>query len=304
MGRRLMAVDADGSMPRCLVGDVPVDHRNPRLRWRGAADGVLVSGASAILRAGPVRTQFDASADVSWSRPKGIAVLAVASNGHLLRHDIAGGAPLDVTFLAHHESALYHPAGRDIVSVGTDESGVYGIFLATNRGANRRTLARGETARHLVLWGWTVTGNLLFTADHGDRWDLHQLNLASGQLVTLDTASPDEGFGGVSASTLPGGGVAWAKGACRTGGGSPRLSGVRGGEPIAVPTSAAQTVPVGWLPGGTLVVTGCRDGALSAIRAATGEMTRLADGSGAAAVRVVLPPGPDLPPALHDDAPP
>jgi hypothetical protein len=300
---RLLAVGPTGGSPKCLINDVPPAGTTP-ISWSGAADRVLLSSTSAVLGSGTVKTGFDPAAVASWSRPKGTAFLSVAPDGHLRRHDIAGPS-LDISFLDRHESAMYHPAGRDVASVGVDHNGVYGIFLGSNRGGNVRPLARSETAKHLTLWGWTVTGNLLFTADHGDHADLHQLDLGTGNLVTLDSAPSIDQLGPVSASTLSGGGVAWVKGSCAAG--TRQLNVVRGGKQVTVaPGPAQHGDPVGWLPGGVLIVfvaDQCGGSTGQLFAAHDGATTRLATGVSRPETRAVLPPGPELPPQLFDDAP-
>jgi hypothetical protein len=189
---------------------------------------------------------------MAWSYPTGTAVLQIDQDGHLLRIPSEGGNPLDITFLAHHDTAIYHPAGTHVVSSGRSADGTYGLWLATNRGANMRLLARGETAHLISNLVFTANHKLLFVADHGDHKDLHQLDLTNESLVTVTKIPASDCFTSVVASRLPGGGAAWASGRC--GGGPVTATAVKTGAFLPLTgTDMATADPVGFLPDGTLV---------------------------------------------------
>ena len=303
---RLMGVRPDGTGARCLASDVAA--RFPGLSWSPDGTRVLLGAAQARAPEGPVTTAFAAGDQVGWSRPTGRAALAVTAAGRLVKRTGGTGPPEDVTFLERHESALYHPAGRAIVSVGTDRDGGYGLYLADNRGQLIAPLARGESARRIGPIGWTVSGALAFAAEHDDRWELHRLELGGEELTTVATTdSGDERIVGLAASTFAGGGLAWREDDCTVGPSATRVN--RGGRSLTLPAGVDSALPVGWLPDGTLVLadrpaacaapTGPAD--LLALR--DGRVTKLASGAYDAAVRVVLPPGPDLPAAIRSTAP-
>jgi len=279
---RLISYDPSASGPsrrRCLLEGVGA---GSALRWNGAGDKVILPDGRVDVGKGPSQLAPSPSS-LSWSYPTGTAVLEVDGAGRLMRVPSGGGPPLDITFLGHHDDAVYHPAGTHIVSSGRGIDGTYGLWVATNRGQNVRLIARGETATSMSRLTFTANHQILFVADHGDHKDLHQLDLNTEKLVTVATIPAGQCFRAVVASRAPGGGVAWAAGACLAG--TPlRTTAVRGGAFLPLDgTDMASAVPLGFLPDGTLVGQAARG--LMELR--SGRTTLLHAGSSPAAVRIV-----------------
>jgi hypothetical protein len=271
VGRGRLYGVAPGGERRCLVAEatgVP--------QWNGTGEKVIFED------------------DLVLSRPEGKSVLRIDAAGRLLKRPADGGEERDITFLDVHEEVLYHPAGRHIASAGRSGD-TYGIFLAGNEGLEPRlvTQAEGDGSQISDL-AWTESGALVFSARHGGQSHVHRLDLATLELTTLDDDAP-AGVLDIAASRFTGAGLAWSE---RTGS-SCSLSINRAGRSIPVPEAARATTPVGWLPGGVLVVRGCSDVGshllLSIDVADQGlRVAELAAEAGSAAVRVALPSAPEL----------
>ena len=224
-GDRLYGVPATGGAPTCLVDHVG---SGTAPRWNGDGDKVILPDGRVDRGQGGVAVATGSPANLSWSYPHGTAVLVIDRSGHLSWVPSGGGAPIDTTFLFRHGAAIYHPAGTHVVSSGLSKDGTYGLWVATNRGADVRLLVRGETANSIGQLAWTTNHQLLFVADHGDHKDLHQFNLVTEKLVTVAKIPADQCFRAVVASRSPGGGVAWSTGGC-DGSGPATTTAVRGG---------------------------------------------------------------------------
>jgi hypothetical protein len=282
---RLMSI-SPSLVSRCLLDGVGA---GAALRWNGAGDKVILPDGRVDPGPQPVAVATGDPASLTWSYPTGTAVLEVDRSGHLYRIPSGGGSPLDITFLARHDAATYHPAGTHVVSSGLSTDGTYGLWVATNRGADVRLIARGETAPHIDHLTWTANHQLLFVADHGDHKDLHQLDLVTEKLVTVLTVPAAQCFESVVASRLPGGGVAWAVAPCDQAQ-AVTTSAVRGGSYLALAgTDLEHAAPVGFLPDGTLVATSSR-GLLSFGPPGSATVTLLHPGTFLAAMRVIEPP--------------
>ncbi len=298
-GGRLLSV-TPSSPPRCLLDGIG---SGPALRWNGPADKLILPDGRVLTSGWPADVARGRPSSLTWSYPTGTAVLEVDQDGHLLRIPSRGGDPLDITFLAHHDAAIYHPAGTHVVSSGRSREGNYGLWVATNRGGDVRLLARGETANAISNLVFTVNHQLLFVADHGDHKDLHQLELTNERLVTVTKIPASDCFTSVVASRSPGGGVAWASGRC--GGGPVTATAVRTGSLLPLTgTEMAAADPVGFLPDGTLV--GRSDRGI--LTFSNGHVATIhPTGSTPLALRVVEPPSPpiELPgiPAAESQAP-
>jgi hypothetical protein len=240
---------------------------------------------------------------ISWSRPTGRAIVYV-SEGRLLKVDAFGDKPQDISFLSEHDEVVYHPAGTHIAVTGTADDGTYGLWLATNVGKEPQLLAIGEDALRIFSLSFAHDGTTMYyAAEHEDRYDVHALRLAlqdeegrtrDAELTTLDSAAAE--MGDVVASAFAAGTIAYSVGSCDEGkkiriwdGSVTEL----GGE-----LARLSTEPVGWLPGGELVVfarpSGCEgDGTLYTWEA--GEASPLIEGVSAAGIRAVLPPPPPPP---------
>ena len=179
VGQRLYAASADGQAVRCLL-EIPEDEASvlfpPELRWGEAADR-LILGEHAYLASGEFITGFPAFSTLRWTKPTGTSVLAIEGE-RLLKGSIQTGAAKDVTFLARHDLAVYHPAGVEILSVGENAAGDYGIFLASNTGTNVRQVVDGTGATVTEL-GFLYDGfTLYFIAVHDDGTShLHEFAL-------------------------------------------------------------------------------------------------------------------------------
>jgi hypothetical protein len=286
-GGRLWSVSENGGPPTCL-GDNVGSGNAPR--WNGDGDKVILPDGRVDLGHGPGAVTTGNPLNLSWSYPHGTAVLQVDQSGRLSWVPSGGGAPLDITFLAKHDAAIYHPAGTHVVSSGRAADGTYGLWVATNRGQDVRMLVRSETANSIGQLAWTTNHQLLFVADHGDHKDLHQFNLATEKLVTVAQIPADQCFRSVVASRSPGGGVAWSTRAC-DGSGPATTTAVRTGAflPLAG-TQLASAQPIGFLPDGTLI--GRAAAGVLAFRA--GNVTVLHPGNDPAALRVPEPPSPPI----------
>jgi hypothetical protein len=175
------------------------------LHWNGPADKVIVPDGRVVASTGAADVARGQATSITWSYPTGTTVLEVDAGGRLLLIPAGGGDPLDISFLARHDAAVYHPAGTHVVSSDLARDGTYGVWVATNRGSNPQLLARGETANSISNLVFTANHQLLFVADHGDRKDLHQLDLTTEKLVTAATIPSTDCFTAVVASRLAGG---------------------------------------------------------------------------------------------------
>jgi len=283
---RLYAVSESGGAPTCL--DADVGSGTPR--WNGDGDKVILPDGRVDKGQGPQAVTTGNPLALSWSYPHGTAVLQVDQSGRLSWVPSGGGKPLDITFLAHHDAAIYHPAGTHIISSGLSKDGVYGLWVATNRGEDVRMIVRGETARSIGQLAWTTNHQLLFVADHGDHKDLHQFNLATEKLVTVAQIPASQCFRSVVASRSTGGGVAWSTGAC-DGSGPTTTTAVRTGAflPLAgTPLASAQ--PIGFLPDGTLI----GRGTAGVLAFKAGAVTVLHPSDAPTALRVAEPLSPPI----------
>lgn len=275
-----------------------VDEAAAPLEWGGKGDRVLLGG-SVVTAAGRTKL-FDAA--VALSRPTGTAVLSISPEGKVLKRETAEHGPRDISVLFKTADVVYHPAGRSIVAAGEGGSGP-ALVIASNEGGESQDLLKVEEAKSISNPVFTASGALLYTADHGDRVDLHRLEIGSDSFTTPDTVPAPGTIDHVVASPFEGGGVAWMKGEC----GSAVLRAQRGGAFFKTEgTEIANARPVGWMPDGGLVLLkgpACQDtpGTLFVWR--DGAARRIADNVTAAAVRAVLPPPPEPPEVIPPEAP-
>ena len=303
-GGRLLGVTPDGGR-ECLA-QLPT--AAAVAQWAPAGDRVLLDNTQALLAHGSHPTGFAHGDQLAWS-PVGKSLLAVTPTGDLLREPAEGGKPQDLTFLNRHEATIYHPSGRAIVSVGWGNEG-YGIYLADTTGKLQATLAEGHTARHIGPLAWTNNADLVFAAQHDDRWDLHRLELGgAGQLTTLaSTPGPNQPITDLAASPFSDGGVAWRQGDCANATLATKV--LQAGHLLSIPPEVATATPTGWLPDGTLILqrSPCHDthraGSASVIYAfKDSHATPMRSVPGQATVRVALPPGPELPSSIASAGP-
>ena len=71
----------------------------------------------------------------------------------------------------HTDVAAYHVAGKNVFAAGVDPDGVAGVFVASNRGENRRTVATlDDPSTHITELVSDVSGQRLYIVhDHGSR---------------------------------------------------------------------------------------------------------------------------------------
>lgn len=273
--------------------------------WGGAADRVVVGNT--ITLAGQPAAQTLGAGAIVLSRPTGKAVLRVGAGGRLEKREIDSDDWRDISFLAKHETAVYHPAGRSIVSTGTDEDGKATLAIADNEGRGPKPLLDNESAKHINDPVFTASGALLFTADHGDHVDLHRLEIDAAKLTTVAAVNAPATIDNITTSPFEGGGVAWTTGDCASKT-PPVMTAERGGAffPLAG-TQVAGARPVGWLPDGRLLAIDgqtCATGAPGTLLVLKGaELEVVAHDVTAAAVRAVLPPPPPPPPSISQQAP-
>lgn len=308
---RLYATTFGVAKPICLFGNLP--RSGPmQLAWGPQAERVLIRPDRAILPSGTEIAPFELGTAVGWSRPEGKSILGVTSDGRLMKRRTIEAEAIDISFLSRHDEAVYLPAGRHIVSIGLDDKGNYGIFLATNVGKDVKQLAMAEDARR--IYSLEVSGNsIFFAADHGAHSDVHSLGLDFSDLQTLYTSGEKI----VSFSTAHA--LAVQIGSCEAGtkvvvahadGQMDEAAGLSEGSSVEL---------VGWVGEGVLVLRsrppGCAGGAdlyvaypklpsTAGGRIAYGNRpVLLVNDVEAAAIRVVAPPPWDLPSSITGDPP-
>jgi hypothetical protein len=300
----LYVAQRSGNVARCVLEiPQPLD-----VNWGPEGDRVNFGDLRRYEGEGVVSLD-DSAESISWSRPTGRAIVYV-SEGRLMKVDAFGGQPVDISFLADHDEVVYHPAGTHIAVTGTADDGTYGLWLATNVGKDVQLLAIGEDARRIFSLSFAHDGTTIYyAAEHDDHYDVHSLRLAlqdeegairDAELGTVDSASTE--MGDVAVSEFAPQSVAYTVGSCEEG----KTTRVWDGSVTELGGELAglSTEPVGWLPGGELLVlarqSGCEgDGTLYVWE--SGQATTLVPGVSAAGVRAVLPPPPD-PPASEQQA--
>lgn len=305
---QLQAASPSGDTPRCLLpmrrvrGVLTFD----RAVWNGPGDRFLLANR-ALSADGPLTRVLAPRAErLQWSRPSGMSLVSVTPAGALLKRPSNGGDATDIGFLRRHDAVTYHPAGEHIATSGLAKDGSYGLYLATNLGTEPQLLAHGEAARFITNLQVSEDGQYLYyTARHGvDDWHLHRLVIdGDGRLETL--ARNDVGFEYI-VSPFDSRALAWfvPSGDCALGTAGTFAA---PGRRLQIPEKLRHRniIPVGWLPGGDLVVraktTGCstaqpadiyvlsRDGAPTLVKE---------EDYGSVSVRVAMP---RPPPPPHDE---
>lgn len=188
----LVAVTPGGEHERCLadLSRSGVSVEPGYVAWNGPADRVIV-GDRALSKdlAETIELAPATSGPPLWSRPNGTSVIYVTRDGRLMKRSSFGGAATDISFLARHDDVTYHPAGQHIATSGLAEDDSYGLYLATNVGAEEKLLARGEAARFIRDLEFSQDGlYLYYNARHGPKnWHLHRLRIGEdARLETLD----------------------------------------------------------------------------------------------------------------------
>ena len=173
---------------RCLLNLQPSD--TGRVTWGPQGDRVLLGNSTFVIDGQRLGTGFASTDVVTWSAPKGTALLRVdpvhakASKQTNLQNE----AITDFA-MAEVNDALYHPAGKNIAFVGRPEhSSPYGIWLMSNEGLAPKLITVGEDAKRIRLIGWEGGGQqLVFWAEHLDgQRHLHRLAVPGLTLADLE----------------------------------------------------------------------------------------------------------------------
>lgn len=262
---RLLELAADGSSAACLASLDAAP--SGQVQWSPAGDQVLLGGDVVIDAVGPRATGYVAENNgVRWSFPTGKALIAPSvGDGTLVwRSSRDQNNRLDVSFLADTDVVVYHPAGKDILAVGTAADGVAGLFIASNRGENARPIATLDdpTTRITEVVPDTSGAMVYFVHDHGDMWEVHGLGLPD--LGLFDLHHSDEPLGDLLRSPF-GSRTLVRQGDCAgptaivdigTGGTPVLLSGPNANVRLLDPSLDASSVrPLGFLDEDRLVVT-------------------------------------------------
>jgi hypothetical protein len=305
-GGKLFVAGRRGSLARCVV---PVS-RPTDIEWGPQADR-LHFGDLRRYDGGRIASLSGETQSVAWSRPTGSSIVYVSgggrdSRGLLMKVDAFGAEASDISFLADHDEAVYHPAGTHLAVTGTARDGTYGLWLATNLGEERQLLAIGEDARRIFSLSFSQDGTrIYYAAEHDHRHDVHSLRLAledsegrirNAELKTIQSAPT--AMADVIAPLRGSHRIAYSVGSCE----EKKMTRVWNGAVVELGGRLVDqsTEPIGWLPGGELLVLARADGcsgpgSLYAWQVRADRITPLADGVVAAAVRSVLPPPPPPP---------
>lgn len=243
---RLYESAGDGTVA-CLT-EVTADESGP-IRWSPDATRVLLGGSVSTGENGRHATgYFATNPDVTWSAPTGKALIAPSVNDGTLvwRNSTDAGERLDVSFLADTVAATYHPAGKAIAAIGTDENGSTGLYLASNRGEDRKQLTFAEDpgdARLTELAFDADGASVFFLHLHSGVYHVHRLVIDG--LVLTDVADEPGAADHLVASTTVDGSVAWQQ----TDGETHTVRAIfAGGELVTMSGAEATTAlePVGW----------------------------------------------------------
>lgn len=167
VGGRLYGVAPETGQTRCLVDsvtstDVSWGPQGDRLRL----DDRVLSPEGAVTL--PPATGYE------WTAPTGKSVMLVDPVG-VSKVAVDGSGTENITFLETTDDAVYHPSGTRVLAVGTDPTGQYGMFMASNTGTDPVLLAFDEGAV-LTEPGWTGAGEPVFVAAHADGpWHIHKV---------------------------------------------------------------------------------------------------------------------------------
>jgi hypothetical protein len=304
---RVYQLAQDWSVADCLVDqDAGVADA---LRWSPSGEAVLLDSSRVLDAEGVHETGYRAdNTGVSWSFPTGKALIAPAVADGALLWRTAGqpGTRRDISFLQRTDVAAYHVAGKNVFAAGVDPNGVAGIFVASNRGENRQTVATlDDPSTRITELASDISGTQLYVIhDHGSFWELHVIQFPGLSLGTfLDTPEP------ISHLTVDdlSGNVAVQVGDCSTV--THVVAPSWGPNPVASGTDLAElsTTPIGWLNSNQLVVaarvTGCSGPADVWVVDASGSTHRVLTAVDAASVRAQVGTFGELPDDINAQAP-
>ncbi|MDH4117802.1 MAG: hypothetical protein OEX04_04745 [Acidimicrobiia bacterium] len=294
---RLYGVSADAGSVRCLLDDAPLE-----LSWSPVATSFL-SGNRVITPSGEI--PLDAAASYEWTQPTGQKVVLVTP-GSVTKRTLDDGSIEDITFLDVTDEVAYHPAGTHLLAIGSHPDGRYGLWFATNAGADETLFAADEGAV-LASAAWTGSGEPVFVARHDDAHShIHRVEISeSGTLEGPSIVDSENHLDMVLPSAHDPLLIAYresgAPGLGCVEGGHARVVGIDLPEPLVSMTS----VPVGWVDGERLLVmsypAGCAEPGRAWVFSAgfcPGSeygAVPLIDDVTAAAVRIPSPPPPPVP---------
>ena len=193
------------------LGDQPA----AAVTWSPDGTRALVGGVKVVASNAVRPSGFDpGDGSVSWSYPTGKALIApsTATGALTWRNSADPTQTRDVSFLAHTDVAVYHLAGKDIIAAGTAKDGVRGLFIASNRGENVRTLATlNEPTTKITEIAVSPDNFVYFVHDHGTYQELHSLQLPGLMLTNLARGEQGETLSHLTVGTA---GAAVAVGDC------------------------------------------------------------------------------------------
>lgn len=304
---KVYELSSDWTTGNCLA-DV-TDGGATSLRWSPSGEAVLLDSSRVLDASGVRETGYRAdNAGVSWSYPTGKALIAPAVADGALLWRTAGepGTRRDISFLQRTDVAAYHVAGKNVFAAGVDPDGVAGVFVASNRGDNRRTVATLDdpTTRITELASDTSGQQLYMIHDHGSFWELHFIQFPGLALATIIDSPEPISHLTVDATS---GNVAVQVGDCS--GITHVVAPSWGLGPVADNTelSSLSVTPVGWLNFGQLVLaarpTGCTGPADIWVADLTGSLHWVLSGVELASVRSSVGTFGELPDDINAQAP-
>lgn len=174
----LLAADRNGTL-RCVA---PFENQE-RMVWGPGGDRLLLDTTRVTADgafAGVVGT------GASFTRPTGRNLVWV-EEGRLWKAATDGSSLREISFLGEHVAVAYHPAGVEIATVGLDDEGRYGVWVARNDGTEPQRVVTAEEATISELAFSESSGFFLsFVAEHEDgTTHLHELTLVDAQGLTV-----------------------------------------------------------------------------------------------------------------------
>lgn len=241
----LLAANRSGTL-RCVA---PFENQE-RVVWGPAGDRLLLD--TTRITADDAYSGI-VGEDASFTRPTGRNLVWV-EDGRLWKSATDGTSLRDISFLGEHVAVAYHPAGVEIATVGIDEDGRYGVWVARNDGTEAQRVVTAEEATITEVAFSESSGFFLsFIARHQDGTShLHELTLVDAQglavrnefdaSIALET---DRTLGGIVANPWSDE-IAVTEGSCGDPEG-PRARLPWGGD-IPAPLTDMATEAVAWLP--------------------------------------------------------
>jgi hypothetical protein len=307
-GGRLYQLEPDGTTQTCLA-DLSAAPATS-LSWSPSGGAVLLDGSRVLDASGTRQTGYRPdNAGVEWSYPTGKALIAPALSDGALLWRAAGdpGSRLDISFLAHTDVAVYHPAGKNVFAVGVDSTGTPGVYVASNRGQNmKRVAVVNDPATKITELAADVSGARLYLLhDEGTKWEIHSVVFPSLQLTTVfDSAQP---LSRLTLGSGPDSPVAAQVGTCP--GDTHTIVATWGTTTVGTgtPLASMSTAPIGWLDSDHLVVAarahGCSGPASVWVARGDGSAQQVLTSVEDVAVRSVLGPFGELPGDINSQAP-